>query len=366
MPLMLLIILFDILFSTLEKQKETEKTGLNLNRNYLTRINKIHIQGNYYNSVLLFNKRKYSTNIKNNNIDKQEINPWFITGLIDAEGSFITSLRKKSDHRTGWEVQTFFKIGLHVKDLQLLNDLRSYWGEIGSINKSGTGLYVFRVSSLKDLVTIIDHFTRYPLVTQKRADFELFKRVVDIRSSGRHTTLVGLQEVLNIRASMNNGLTEELRIAFPNTIPVIRPFVNDQVIPDPYWMAGFVSGEGNFSLSVTKSAASKIGFSAQLRFKITQHTRDEALLQSFIAFFENGSCYKHPDKPICDYRCVNFEYIYNKLIPFFKEYKILGIKALDFNDWCLAAEIVKSKAHLTLEGLDRIRSLKEGMNKGRK
>ena len=43
-----------------------------------------------------------------------------------------------------------------------------------------------------------------------------------------------------IKASMNNGLSEELKAAFPNTIPVQRPKVMGGVIKDPRWVAGFV------------------------------------------------------------------------------------------------------------------------------
>lgn len=127
-----------------------------------------------------------------------------------------------------------FKLGLHTKDLPLLEAIRNSWGGIGSINKSGDSLFVYRVSSMKDLAVIFDHFASFPLITQKRADFELFKQAVSIRESGRHTTLDGLQDIINIRASMNNGLTEELKVAFPNTIPVIRPIVpaGEQIIPD--------------------------------------------------------------------------------------------------------------------------------------
>jgi hypothetical protein len=115
-----------------------------------------------------------------------------------------------------------------------LEALKAYWGGIGSINIS-KDLAIYRISSIKDLQVLIDHFTRYPLITQKRADFELFKRIVDIKKSGSHTTLKGLQEIVNIRASLNRGLSESLHIAFPQTIPVIRPVVGelDQKIPNP-------------------------------------------------------------------------------------------------------------------------------------
>ena len=61
-----------------------------------------------------------------------------------------------------------------------------------------------------------------------------------------------------------------------------------------------------------------------------------------------------------------FKDIEGKIIPFFKKYPLQGVKALDFDDWCKAAEIINKKEHLTPEGLERIRKIKAGMNLGRK
>jgi hypothetical protein len=43
----------------------------------------------------------------------------------------------------------------------------------------------------------------------------------------------------------------------------------------------------------------------------------------------------------------------------------MGVKSLDFQDWCKAAEIVKKKGHLTTEGLEQLHKIKTGMNRGR-
>jgi len=52
-------------------------------------------------------------------------------------------------------------------------------------------------------------------------------------SSKEHLNLEGIQEIINIRSSMNLGLSDELKDFFPNTIPVIRPAVEFKGIPDP-------------------------------------------------------------------------------------------------------------------------------------
>lgn len=69
--------------------------------------------------------------------------------------------------------------------------------------------------------------------------------------------------------------------------------------------------------------------------------------------------------------CINlvigkFSDINNIVIPFFNKYPILGIKTLDYMDWCKVANLINLGDHLTKEGLKEIQQIKTGMNKGRK
>jgi len=67
-----------------------------------------------------------------------------------------------------------------------------------------------------------------------------------------------------------------------------------------------------------------------------------------------------------EYRVTKFFDIENKIIPLLKKYSILGVKSKDFEDWCKAAELIKTKKHLTKDGLDQICQIKAGINRGRK
>lgn len=67
-----------------------------------------------------------------------------------------------------------------------------------------------------------------------------------------------------------------------------------------------------------------------LRFKITQHSRDEQLMKSLIDFFEAGNVYKFNE--VIDFKISKFKDLVDKVIPFFEEYPIIGVKALDFAD----------------------------------
>jgi hypothetical protein len=44
-----------------------------------------------------------------------------------------------------------------------------------------------------------------------------------------HLTPEGLQKIVNLRTSLNLGLSEDLKIAFPNTILVPRPLVQEKI-----------------------------------------------------------------------------------------------------------------------------------------
>jgi len=57
--------------------------------------------------------------------------------------------------------------------------------------------------------------------------------VVEIMNRKEHLTAEGLQAIINIRATLNWGLSTVLKQAFPNTIPVPRPLVKDPNTIDP-------------------------------------------------------------------------------------------------------------------------------------
>jgi hypothetical protein len=71
-----------------------------------------------------------------------------------------------------------------------------------------------------------------------------------------HLTIEGMNKLIAIKASMNLGLSEGLKAAFPNTIPVPRPIVKDQEIKDPNWLSGFTNGEACFLIIIKKNTTS--------------------------------------------------------------------------------------------------------------
>lgn len=82
----------------------------------------------------------------------------------------------------------------------------------------------FRVYALEDLNVIIHHFDKYPLLTNKQSDYLLFKQVVNLMEEGKHFTLEGLNNIVSIKAVLNNSeISVNLKLAFPKIEPILRP-----------------------------------------------------------------------------------------------------------------------------------------------
>lgn len=298
-----------------------------------------------------------------------EINPWFVTGFIDAEGCFSISIIRNKKLKTALGVRARFQINLSQKDKVLLEQIQSYFGVKGSIyTKNKWNLIELQVQSINDLKIIINHFDKYPLRTKKFADYKLFKQAFNLILDKEHLTMDGLNKIVAIKASMNNGLSAHIKVAFPGITSVKRPEVEDMLISDPYWLAGFTEGEGCFNVVVQKSPTTKTGFSCasySLRFQLTQHVRDTVLMQNLIKFWGCGELYKRPNEEAVDFKITKFSDLTDKIIPFFQIIPLHGLKSKNFADFCEVAGIIKEKGHLTKEGLDKIGQIKAGMNTGR-
>lgn len=263
---------------------------------------------------------------------------------------------------TGWQVKPIFKISLHNKDRALLESIQKFLG-VGKIYKHGKDSIEFRVSGLKNLRIIIDHFDKYPLITQKHVDYLLFKQAVSLVQEKVHLTKEGLLKLVSIKASLNLGLSEQSKNSFPNIIPVVRPMVKFTEIKDLNWLRGFVEAEGCFLVAIQEYKDKPAIVS--LRFMLTQHSRDNVLLESIVKFLGCGRFYPVTTRNEVYFIVSTFHDIHVKILPLFNKYPLLGSKQQDFLDFLRVAELVRTKDHLTKEGLERIKLIKSNMNSRR-
>jgi len=307
-------------------------------------------------------KRSYSTGVKS-------LNPNFVTGFTDAEGSFTISIYSDNKAPTKIRVMARFKIGLNKKDLPLLLQFKKFFGGIGTITyDKADNAWIYSVSSITELLNvIIPHFMNYPLLTQKAADFNLFVQIVQLMNKGAHLNHAGLQLIVNIKASLNKGSSDFVVSKFPIINPVKRDIIKTTNIPDPHWISGFVSGDGNFDAGIRKATNTRKE-RVYLRFRLNQHERDLKLMELIIKYFGAGriECDKRIEHSVVTLVIGNFSDITNNIIPFFDQYPILGVKYLDYLDWANIANIMILGKHKTPEEFEKIKLIEARMNKGRK
>jgi hypothetical protein len=116
---------------------------------------------------------------------------------------------------------------------------------------------------------------------------------------------------------------------------------------------------------VGKSKTHKVGFVVSLEFILTQHSRDERLMQDIISFLGCGKYYPHSVREAGSIWCRSFKDIEAKIIPLFMKHPIKGTKAQDFLNWCEIAEIIKAGDHHNKEGIAKIKEIQANMNRSR-
>jgi hypothetical protein len=178
-----------------------------------------------------------------------------------------------------------------------------------------------------------------------------------------HLNINGLKKIIAIKASINKGLNDELKAEFADTIPISKPQFEISDLIDPNWISGFSTGEACFFILIGASPNSKLKKRVKLEFSLVQHIRDEQLMRSLIEFL--GCGYLLKNRKTIQYRVTKFSDISEKIISIFCKHSILGVKSLDFSDFCRAVKLMKEKKHHLSEGLGQISNIKANMNKGR-
>ena len=151
----------------------------------------------------IINFKQISTFYENN-----ILNPWFVTGLIDAEGCFNISISKSlKKSKLGWVVQVRFIVELHLKDLALIRNLQSFFGGIGTITTTAK-VARFSIVGLNDIINfVLPHFDNFPLQSVKWIEFKLWRSCVIIMKNKGHLTLEGIKEIFALKSALNYGLS---------------------------------------------------------------------------------------------------------------------------------------------------------------
>jgi hypothetical protein len=120
------------------------------------------------------------------------LDPWYITGFADGEGSFTFS-------RSGNQIAIYFAIKLVATDEPLLEAVRAFFG-VGKIYRvkarspsqgAGNGgatktASMYRVTRHDELPRVMAHFDEYPLQGEKRFGYAVWREMVVLKKLFRH------------------------------------------------------------------------------------------------------------------------------------------------------------------------------------
>ena len=70
---------------------------------------------------------------------------------------------------------------------------------------------------------IIDHFDKFPLITNKLNDYKLFKLAYTLFLILEQLSLEGIKKLVSIKSLMNLGLSPELKAHFTDIKPILYP-----------------------------------------------------------------------------------------------------------------------------------------------
>ena len=134
----------------------------------------------------------------------------------------------------------------------------------------------------------------------------------------------------------------------------------------PEYVAGFVDGEGCFSVSIRPHPTVRYGSRSVIGpvFQIYQHHDDLELLEKFKDFFGCGRITsKGPKSNVMTYAVSGRKDLETIIIPFFEKHRLHSGKRDDFVKFREIVLAMQRKEHLTRDGFVKIVQLAFSMNK---
>lgn len=147
---------------------------------------------------------------------------YYFAGFVDGEGSFHLTFRRRQDYKLPWKVSLCLNVS--QKDKVVLALLKRHL-QCGELRYKSDDVWMFEVNNLNSIRdNVIPFFTRFGFLSaKKKRDFAIFQRMAALMQAGAHLTRDGIEQLLQMRASMNDGgkrkyTDEHILAAFNNSM----------------------------------------------------------------------------------------------------------------------------------------------------
>lgn len=133
------------------------------------------------------------------------LDPKWVTGFTDGEGCFAIVIYSR-EHKKTPAVQFSFSIGLSERDLNIIKKIKDFFGGgFYSVRKNKGNRDAYYACNGPNIIKekIISHFEKYPLQTEKKKSYELWKKAIGIWQSPEFSKKEKLLKLVKIREKMN-------------------------------------------------------------------------------------------------------------------------------------------------------------------
>jgi hypothetical protein len=198
---------------------------------------------------------------------------------------------------------------------------------------------------------IIPHFEKYPLLGIKHFDYILFKTGINLINNSEYKNIEGLLKFSKLAILMNEGYKKNIIKLFPDHINVVDAFNNKfaniqsitgltfnpiiNPIINPWWLTGFIDGDGSFSASIKYKNLNRMSFQPSL--SISQHKNNIILFENIKKYFNCGNVYnKKASNGFYDhiqYAVSSTKDIRKEIITHFEKYPLMSYKKNVYKIW---------------------------------
>lgn len=132
-------------------------------------------------------------------IDDKPLNPFWVTGFMEADGSFFININKITN-----KVRPVASIGLNDREKFLLEKINKFFNEIGSVYESPKHNFAeWKVFKLTNLEYLINHFNNYPLKGFKSYNFSIWCEIIKLIKNKDQLSQKDLDNIKILKEKLN-------------------------------------------------------------------------------------------------------------------------------------------------------------------
>lgn len=138
-------------------------------------------------------------------IRRNKLNPHYVAGFIDGEGSFSVSIGKNLEYKRGVQVRVEFEIELRADDRKILERvlITIGCGKIYDCSYDRYGWYPhvkYKITGAEDMINYLFPFLdKHQLQAKKCEVYKLFKKIVLMYRRKEHLTDNGYAKIVRLR-----------------------------------------------------------------------------------------------------------------------------------------------------------------------